>query len=528
MPLPASLDTITVTGTFLDHNGDPQSGTVRFTTTQLLQSSSDNLFITPGAYETPLDVNGSFSIDLPATDDPEWVPQGYTYQLAVTLENFTRIWSIAIPWTTPGGTVDLADVLPNEDVNAPASYVLRTSVGAVGGPAGPLDINGRIPAIQLPVQDVIPGTLVDAKGDILVGKGDNLPGRLAVGADGLVLKANSATETGLEWAADSGGGVGGIDPTLLDAKGDLIIATAGDTPARLAVGADGTFLKADSSATEGASWGTLTENDMSAAVIRQPTAMQVVLPDGTLIWLRVTLPYSASDTNEDFLQVRAYHSDGTTAIKTFWLNGNGEVRIAPSTPARVAERIYEIAEAIAAAGSTGNVWEVSTNPTLAGSREAYWSVRGNNHATQPGWMVGTRPFQATTGRFTGNLTVDGDTTLNGAVTADPLTWTSLTLSGVTAKSDESEPTPASTVDPFGLVSLRGTVEWALAISSGVTFATIANVNHRPSGRRTFSVRTGPPSNVSTELNIDNDGGLALIVASGASGRLGLDGIHFRL
>jgi hypothetical protein len=84
------------------------------------------------------------------------------------------------------------------------------------------------------------------------------------------------------------------------------------------------------------------------------------------------------------------------------------------------------------------------------------------------------------------------------------------------------------VDPFGLVTLRGTVEWSSAISSGTTFATIANVNHRPGGRRNFTVRTGPASNLATVMNIDSDGGLALIVASGTSGYLGLDGIQFRL
>jgi len=45
---------------------------------------------------------------------------------------------------------------------------------------------------------------------------------------------------------------GGIQPTLLDAKGDLIAATAADTPARLAVGAtNGHALVVDSSTATG-------------------------------------------------------------------------------------------------------------------------------------------------------------------------------------------------------------------------------------------------------------------------------------
>ena len=49
---------------------------------------------------------------------------------------------------------------------------------------------------------------------------------------------------------------GGIQPTIVDAKGDLISATAADTPTRLAVGADDTVLTADSSEATGLKWAT--------------------------------------------------------------------------------------------------------------------------------------------------------------------------------------------------------------------------------------------------------------------------------
>lgn len=51
-------------------------------------------------------------------------------------------------------------------------------------------------------------TLIDAKGDLIVGSADNTAARLAVGADTFVLTADSAEATGVKWAASTGGGAG--------------------------------------------------------------------------------------------------------------------------------------------------------------------------------------------------------------------------------------------------------------------------------------------------------------------------------
>jgi hypothetical protein len=48
----------------------------------------------------------------------------------------------------------------------------------------------------------------------------------------------------------------GIAKTIVDAKGDIIAATAADTVARVAVGANGTVLTADSTAASGVAWAT--------------------------------------------------------------------------------------------------------------------------------------------------------------------------------------------------------------------------------------------------------------------------------
>jgi hypothetical protein len=61
-----------------------------------------------------------------------------------------------------------------------------------------------------------------------------------------------------------------IQNSIVDAKGDLISATANDTPARLAVGTDYGFLQADSSQSTGllwnnAAWTTYTPNVIATA-----------------------------------------------------------------------------------------------------------------------------------------------------------------------------------------------------------------------------------------------------------------------
>ena len=54
-----------------------------------------------------------------------------------------------------------------------------------------------------------------------------------------------------------------IQNTIVDAKGDLIAATAADTPARLAVGANDTVLTADSTAATGLKWATAASSGLT-------------------------------------------------------------------------------------------------------------------------------------------------------------------------------------------------------------------------------------------------------------------------
>jgi Collagen triple helix repeat (20 copies) len=105
-------------------------------------------------------------------------------------------------------------------------------------------------------------TIWDTKGDLAVATGADIASKLAVGADGTFLKAASGQATGLQWAGLALTDVSGltaalagkVDASLVDAKGDLLVGTADNTIARQAVGVNNTVLTADSAQSGGIKW----------------------------------------------------------------------------------------------------------------------------------------------------------------------------------------------------------------------------------------------------------------------------------
>ena len=60
--------------------------------------------------------------------------------------------------------------------------------------------------VSLDDPNAIQNSIVDAKGDLITATADNTPARLAVGTNGQTLVADSTASTGLKWATPSGGG----------------------------------------------------------------------------------------------------------------------------------------------------------------------------------------------------------------------------------------------------------------------------------------------------------------------------------
>lgn len=114
MALAPSLSTVTITGNYVDYEGTAIQGQVRFTLGDVLRNGTDDQMVAPSSVVVPLS-SGAFSVTLPATNDPDIVPNPFTYTVE---ESFPggRSYTISVPYDTVG-SLDLADLSPNPTIS---------------------------------------------------------------------------------------------------------------------------------------------------------------------------------------------------------------------------------------------------------------------------------------------------------------------------------------------------------------------------------------------------------------------------
>jgi hypothetical protein len=383
MPFPDSLQLISLSGTFVDDAGDAREGVVTITLPAPLRSEGDNVIVPPFEVEVELDSAGSFSVELPATSDPDWLPvDDVEYVVQAVFSDFRKLWwLVSLPHDAAGEAVDLADVgAPNVGTpsltirqgttqpladggyrgtyGAGTSYragdtvqhgsslygALRASLGVTpgtapttwkiypgGGGGGAVDsVFGRT------------GEVVATAGDYAVADISGLTAQLAAKASsadltteastrasadttlGNAITAHTANTSNPHGVTKAQVGLSNVDNTsdankpvstaqqtaldakvnlsLVDAKGDLVVATGDNALTRLAVGTNGHVLTADSAQASGVKWAAAAGGGGGIVAIRQQyvTSGNPTIPSTGGAWQNLTgfqmaIPASVGD-----------------------------------------------------------------------------------------------------------------------------------------------------------------------------------------------------------------------------------------
>lgn len=155
MPFPADLTLVTVTMKFDLPPVGGASGTVSFNCRYPLQGAISNSIVPPFGLSVDLDASGAATIQLPATNDPEWTPIDWTYEVTARVGSIGVFGTLQLDYATP--TVDLADRL---QINGAAiqgvTYATLPQVIdllAQGG-SGVVSVNGESGVVTLDKTDI--------------------------------------------------------------------------------------------------------------------------------------------------------------------------------------------------------------------------------------------------------------------------------------------------------------------------------------------------------------------------------------
>jgi len=158
---------------------------------------------------------------------------------------------------------------------------------------------------------------------------------------------------------------GGIQPTLLTTKGDLISATAASTVARLPVGSDTQILVADSTASTGLKW----------AAPSAPTAQGVAVYNSTDQSI-ASGSYVTATFNSEYFDTDAFHSTSSNTGRL-------------TVPASMA-------------GEYAIVTNLYMNPSAGGDFIAKLQINGSDKNR---WAVKLRSGEAFSAAFTSLVTL---------------------------------------------------------------------------------------------------------------------------
>jgi hypothetical protein len=115
MALPSNVSLVKLTGEYVDYQGNPIAGSVRFTSSATVRDMLADTIIVSSTASATLDSTGSFEVTIPATNDPDIV-DAFTYSVE---ESFAggRSYTINLPVAAPLDRTNLI-LNPSAETNA--------------------------------------------------------------------------------------------------------------------------------------------------------------------------------------------------------------------------------------------------------------------------------------------------------------------------------------------------------------------------------------------------------------------------
>jgi len=147
------------------------------------------------------------------------------------------------------------------------------------------------------------------------------------GTTGQVLAKASNTDLDYSWVTQDDANA--IQNAIVDAKGDLITATAADTPARLGVGTNGQVLTADSTAATGIKWAAPASGTITASAVQVNKSGNQSVSNSTVTVVTFdtetvdTDGFHSTTTNTDRLTVPTGKAGKYLVVATANFAGNG-------------------------------------------------------------------------------------------------------------------------------------------------------------------------------------------------------------
>ena len=132
--------TRTVIGTYLSSRGIAGVGTISFTPTSTIYDP-DNSVVLSGATTVSLDGTGSFSLELPTTDNPLVTPSGWAYEVAIRINGVKSVNVRVFLPIGNGSDIDLFTQIARL-VPTTTSYNVSSSSTTARGPIGPAGATG--------------------------------------------------------------------------------------------------------------------------------------------------------------------------------------------------------------------------------------------------------------------------------------------------------------------------------------------------------------------------------------------------